>query len=77
MLQQHVAVSCNHDMWYKFYYYRGSGTSGALWHGYKVAGGHQTLQLGMRGEEGEGEEGEEDRRLGTIIYTIYSLQELN
>ena len=57
LLQQHVAVSCNHDMWYKFYYYRGSGTSGALWHGYKVAGGHQTLQLGMRGEEGEGEGG--------------------
>ena len=77
LLQQHVAVSCNHDMWYKFYYYRGSGTSGALWHGYKVAGGHQTLQLGMRGEEGEGGGGGEDRRLGTIIYTIYSLQELN
>ena len=36
--------------------------SGALWHGYKVAGGHQTLQLGMRGEEGEGGGGEEDRR---------------
>ena len=77
LLQQHVAVSCNHDMWYKFYYYRGSGTSGALWHGYKVAGGHQTLQLGKRGEEGEGEGAGEDRRLGTIIYTIYSLQELN
>ena len=77
LLQQHVAVSCNHDMWYKFYYYRGSGTSGALWHGYKVAGGHQTLQLGMRREEEEGEGAGEDRRLGTIIYTIYSLQELN
>ena len=51
--------------------------SGALWHGYKVAGGHQTLQLGMRGEEGEGGGGDEDRRLGTIIYTIYSLQEIN
>ena len=55
MLQQHVAFFCNHDMWYKFYYYRGSGTSGALWHGYitgegiKVASGHQTLQLGMQG----------------------------
>ena len=54
LLQQHFAVSCNRDMWYKFYYYRGSETSGALWHGYitslgiKVASGHQTLQLGIQ-----------------------------
>ena len=47
-------------MWYKFYYYRGSETSGALWHGYitslgiKVASGHQTLQLGIQGW-GEGD----------------------
>ena len=40
-----------------------------MWHGYKVAGGHQTLQLGMRGEEGGGGGGGEDRRLGKIIYT--------
>ena len=59
-------------MWYKLYYYRGCETSGALWHGYKVAGDHQTLQLEMQGEEGG--RGGEDRRLGTIIYTIQPSQ---